>query len=658
MTTPAYPTPTASPNPYDPTQPTADPALFYGQEAAFAFIRQQAFAERRPRAPLLIGRRGIGKTSILWQVPHRLDARTVAVYVDLDTIDLNDPDGSGELAGLWIALSVAARRALDAAGVSIYRLPELPADGSADQSAAAIREWFTGEYLTIALSAMRQRRLLFLFDNTGALLDRIGGQRGLPTVLDHLGELLMYDERIKCLFALDLADAERAERHALLSDPLLVYRVPYLADFEADALIREPVVFAYGLHSEAARAIRGLCGGFPYALHAVNRAIFDRSAARGHASAITVDDVLAVLPDAIRAIDPICAPEWALSAVTERRVLASLGALAESNAGRPITREVLYAHLVRVSEGMLDETSLIVSLRRLEYQDVIRAYPDRGYVFAVALQQQWLLLYGQLPPPASMKPTTPIAAVSTEPIADAAVNNSQRRARLPIGGLIGLIVLIGALVAIFAVNRSTSGGSNGFGGSPEAPTVTLDVNLQGTGLALNAAQTATAGTGTAHAAANFAGTQTAGALTSIALTPTATATPSNTITSTASSTLSITRTATYTASVTRTFTPSITVSPSPTADSSATSTLSPTASHTFTATATPSITASRTPSPTTRPTLSPSATATNTASNTATFTPSATGSPTTTPTITLTATPQPPVTIQAFPTHLLPTSGS
>jgi len=198
-----------------------------------------------------------------------------------------------------------------------------------------------------------------------------------------------------------------------------------------------------------------------------------------------MDDVLAVLPDAIRATDPIYAPEWATSAPIERQVLASLSALAESNAGRPITRDALYAHLIRASDTVLDETSLIVSLRRLEYQDVIRAYPDRGYVFTVALQQQWLLIYGYLPPPAaSISNTTPVAGPPNAPIGSTA---APRRAGVPIVGLIGALALIAALVLIVLASRSmAAGGSGAIGGTgtvsgaAEASTVTLDVNLQGT----------------------------------------------------------------------------------------------------------------------------------------------------------------------------------
>src|SRR5579859_6419155 len=105
------PNPAFIPNPYDPTAPMADPARFYGREDIFAFIRQQLYAERRARAVALIGRRGVGKTSILFQLPQHLDARTLTAYIDLSRVAFDEPGG------LLIAMADAGRAALDAAGI-------------------------------------------------------------------------------------------------------------------------------------------------------------------------------------------------------------------------------------------------------------------------------------------------------------------------------------------------------------------------------------------------------------------------------------------------------------------------------------------------------------------------------------------------------------
>src|SRR5579859_3666792 len=105
------PNPAIDPNPYDPTRPLSDPTRFYGREAVFAFIRQQLYAERRARAVALIGRRGIGKTSILLQLPQHLDARTLTAYIDLSRVAFDEPGG------LLAVMADAGRAALDAAGI-------------------------------------------------------------------------------------------------------------------------------------------------------------------------------------------------------------------------------------------------------------------------------------------------------------------------------------------------------------------------------------------------------------------------------------------------------------------------------------------------------------------------------------------------------------
>src|SRR5258708_20773224 len=70
-------------NPYDALRPTSDPALFFGHDDVFAFIRQRLIGGRPPQALGIIGPRGMGKTSTLLQVASRGEARYVTAYIDL-----------------------------------------------------------------------------------------------------------------------------------------------------------------------------------------------------------------------------------------------------------------------------------------------------------------------------------------------------------------------------------------------------------------------------------------------------------------------------------------------------------------------------------------------------------------------------------------------
>src|SRR5258706_14469409 len=67
-------------NPYNPQTPTTNPGMFFGREEVFAFIRQRLITGRRAQALAIIGQRGMGKTSVLIQVIHLVEARYVTAY--------------------------------------------------------------------------------------------------------------------------------------------------------------------------------------------------------------------------------------------------------------------------------------------------------------------------------------------------------------------------------------------------------------------------------------------------------------------------------------------------------------------------------------------------------------------------------------------------
>lgn len=395
-------------NPYDPATPAFDPSRFFGRDAIFAFIRQQLVAERRTRAAAIIGQRGIGKTSLLMQLPVQLDTRTLVAYIDLSRVEY------GEIGGLLPVMADAARAALETIGVSTYRLPATP-EGA---SGAELETWFADTYLDVTLSALRQnRRLMFVFDETAALFAAIERQAINVNILEFLSALLARDERMTLLFALDTRDEARADEFALLADPMLRQRVSYLDQSEAETLIRRPAAPFYKLHDEAVGAILALCGGFPYLLHVVNRLIFERSAARDHMGAITVGDVQAILPQAIANADVRLRPAWEGAALNEQRALVALSALTEANGGKPIRLDEVRAWLIRETEEPLDETSLAATLRRLEYDEVIRTFASRRYLFATGLQQQWLLIYGDVPDvPPGLPPIVSTNAAPRSPL--------------------------------------------------------------------------------------------------------------------------------------------------------------------------------------------------------------------------------------------------
>ena len=381
---------TPSANPYDPLSPIADPARFFGRGTLFGFIRQYLFAERTGHALALTGQRGVGKTSLLWQLPAHLDTRTLTAYIDLSQVAFDEPGG------LLAVMADSARQALDSAGVSTFRLPPVPEMPPPE----GIAQWFAETYLETVLSALRRaRQLVFLFDETSALFDALDRGSVAADLPDFLLHLLNHDDRLRMLFALDLADEARAEHFAPLADPLLYGRVPYLAAAESEALIRQPAAAFYTLQDDAVSAIMALCGGFPYGLQVVNSLLFQLSAERNHEGSITVSDVRTTLPQAIVALDDRYRQLWDSATINEQQALAGLAILSENDSGRAVSLADLRAWLRRETDLPLenDSSSLTAVLRRLEYRDLIRVTPGSGYSFTTGLQQQWFFCMADFP---------------------------------------------------------------------------------------------------------------------------------------------------------------------------------------------------------------------------------------------------------------------
>ncbi len=549
-------------NPYDPQRPTTDPALFFGREDVFAFIRQRLIAGRRAQAIAIIGQRGMGKTSVLLQSAYQIESRYLIAYIDLADVRFD------EVGGLFAAMADSARQALEDAGLSTYRLPPLPEEPDVD-----LFKWFSENYLDVTLSALRRnRRLIFLFDETSHLLDAID-RRDIPADIgDTLGQLIAADERMDIIFAVDAEDEPRLEAFAPLSDPLLHKRLGLLDDANAEALIRRPSAPYYEVQSDAVEGILTMAGGHPYLLHVLNGLLWERATSRWPKSAVTLGDVNAVIRQATDEADPILRLTWDHSTPNERRALSALTAMTTANRGMPIRTEDVRLWLLREGDEPLDETALAAALRRLEYREVLRSTANGMYTFTTGLQHQWLVLNGD---------AQPISASAASPRPPA------RRLAIPTVLMLSLAVLL----ALFLGRLATAS----VGSNSETPTVTLDLNIQATQQAVAATQTFLAIPTSTH-------TSTA------SWTPTTTFTPTNTPTYTRTATFTMTPTATEPPTSTGTITPSFT--PSITRTPTATRTPTKTATPTRTSTSTPTYTF--TPTLTLTPSITPPATVTRT----------------------------------------------
>jgi Flp pilus assembly protein TadG len=490
-------------NPYNPLQPADDPAYFFGRGDAFAFFRQNLVGQPLDRALALIGRRGLGKSSILRQLGRQLDDQYRPCVLSLGALDLTSE--TALIAGLVDAI----RAALEAAEASTYRLPDVPAPGD---NGPDLRAWFRAEYLGVALSALRLRHLLLIFDDAHLLLETI--DRGaLPgDLFDTLAEWMAAHERLELAFAFDAAYEDRILNIPLLSDPNLHFRLAELPREDAERLIRAPVEGTLSYEEGVVEQILALAGGHPFLLHSICRLLYRRSEERHHALAISETDLAAVRAAALDQADEIFAPLWRSATRNERATLSALVRLAEMEPDAAISFDTIHGWLSGGGYTM-NKTQLAASLRALDYEGFIHAEADT-YTLPVKLAAAWVSANVAPPPPST----------------DAEPSAAPRWTLL--AGLIVAILIVAAL-GIAALGGVFDSGEDRQPAASDAPTATLSLNIEATGQSDVMTQTQRA---------RPTQTPTITPTPTITATPTATATPTITSTPTATDTPTITPT--------------------------------------------------------------------------------------------------------------------
>ena len=258
------------PNPYNPLEPVENPAWFFGREDAFAFFRQHLVGVPLKHALVLIGWRGLGKSSLLRQLQHHVDERYRVCVIDLSLVDLRGEES------LFAALVDEIHLTLERAEVSTYRLPDWPQD-AAEGGPLNLRAWFRDVYLDVAMTALRSRHLLIAFDDAHLLLEALDKGTLRADLPDYLAAVQAMYDRLDFAFALDIQHEDRALTIPLLADPALHYRLAELLPADAERLIREPAADVYSYDEGIVPRILELVDGHPFLLTSMCRLIFRRS---------------------------------------------------------------------------------------------------------------------------------------------------------------------------------------------------------------------------------------------------------------------------------------------------------------------------------------------------------------------------------------------
>ncbi len=368
-------------NPYNPLQPLGDPHFFYGRSAALAFLHLHLSGRVNEQALVLLGPPGMGKSTLLGQIPLVVDERYPGINVNVEAIDLTDP------VALMAAIVDQSRAMMTAIQASTYRLPPFPdpTDPTTDLFA-----WLADDYLDVVLSAIRrQRHLVVMLDNVHLLLDAIDAGHFPASFWDYWQGLLRRYEQLDLLVTFDITYEERALQVPLFADVTTHFRLTNLDLEAARRVITEPASDKYTLSPAAVERVLDLAGGHPFHLHSVCRLIYRRWSEARHVDEMTVADVEAVYPAALEMASQTIDKLWTRLRPNERLGLTALMDLREQEGATASSLEAIRDWL-SATDFPLDEVQLAAAFRGLEYWGIVHSDDLGRYYFASAIQADWL----------------------------------------------------------------------------------------------------------------------------------------------------------------------------------------------------------------------------------------------------------------------------
>ncbi|MCD6518338.1 MAG: hypothetical protein J7M05_00230, partial [Anaerolineae bacterium] len=341
-------------NPYIIDRPLTEDDLFFGREKLFEQLGR--YLSNGQRLLLLYGKRRMGKTSFLNQLPLRLSPRWAVAYCSWASLP-----SEGQRDPLW-GLLLGASVALD--------------------QAPPVRTHYEKEPLQYALTYLEK-----LSANRPPLLlcyDDLTTEDLHPSAWEEIFQALR--ERLPQGMAILLAI--RGTPWALRSFPYLAeipsLQLGPLEELDAEELLtitaRRKLNYSY----EALQRIRQLSGGEPFLLQLFGSALFE---ARAEAGWVDLPAVEHALPHVMAMAEELFEEEWEASTPAEQLVLCALSTMA----GRyGIASPSDVAHQLATLHIQASQEDILQALESLQGREVLERLGGDTFRFSSELQRHWV----------------------------------------------------------------------------------------------------------------------------------------------------------------------------------------------------------------------------------------------------------------------------
>jgi photosystem II stability/assembly factor-like uncharacterized protein/tetratricopeptide (TPR) repeat protein len=358
------------PNPYIAGPPIGGDEGFYGRRDVFDFVRK-TLSSAHQKVIVLFGQRRVGKTSILYQLqkPSNLPEGFHPVYFNLEgraSQNLNE------------VLCALAEKIVETLNLPPVAQSEFEGDG----------DYFSERFLPQAYEALQDQRLLLLFDEFDVMSEEISDETmALNTFFPYLQNRLFDEEKLAYIFVIGRRLEELTPEFLATFKQARTRPISFLSREDARRLIREPMLGLLEYDDDAIEQILSVTACHPYLTQLVCFELVDYLDSPG-TTKVTVDDVNAVIDDAIESGGSGLAWLWDGLPIAERFILSAVTSVTDKNgiATKDSINEALRRHRVQLLGIELTRApDMLVDwgwLEKTEERD--------GYKFVVELLRLWI----------------------------------------------------------------------------------------------------------------------------------------------------------------------------------------------------------------------------------------------------------------------------
>jgi photosystem II stability/assembly factor-like uncharacterized protein/tetratricopeptide (TPR) repeat protein len=358
------------PNPYIAGPPIGGDEGFYGRQDVFDFVRK-TFSSPYQKVIMLFGQRRVGKTSILYQLQKssNLPEGFHPIYFNLEgraSQNLNE------------VLYALAERIAETLNLPPVAQSEFQSDG----------DYFSERFLPQAYKALQDQRLLLLFDEFDVLSEELSSETmALNTFFPYLQNRLFDEEKLVYIFLVGRRFEELTPEFLATFKQARTRPISFLSRENAKRLIREPMLGILEYEDDAIEQILSVTACHPYLTQLVCFELVDYLDSLGKTK-VTVDDVNAVIDDAIESGSSGLAWLWDGLPIAERFILSAATSVTDENgiATKESINEALRRHRVRLLGIELTRApDMLVDWGWLE-----KTEERGGYRFLVELLRRWI----------------------------------------------------------------------------------------------------------------------------------------------------------------------------------------------------------------------------------------------------------------------------